>query len=190
MIARRLSPEEECELLGRARAGDRDAEADLVVAHLPLARAIAWRYWTLWQSAPLQDLEQEAALALLVAVRRYEQGRGARLATYATHWIRVRVARACRRWWRQPQEPADGYHGRALEQVGGKEPGPVDLDVRGLLAELPPARRRCLELAFGFEGPALGGEDLAAALGVSTAAAHKTRARALEQLRGLAGNYR
>jgi RNA polymerase sigma-32 factor len=76
-------------LLRAAREGDRRAEAELVATHLRLVRAIARRT----TASPSEDVIAEGTVGLIEAIRRFDLEREARLATYATHWIRAFVQR-------------------------------------------------------------------------------------------------
>ena len=68
--------------------GDREAAYRLVTSHLRLAAKIAMRHRG--YGLPIADLISEANVGLMVAVRRFDPGKGFRLATYAV-WRR----RAC-----------------------------------------------------------------------------------------------
>jgi DNA-directed RNA polymerase sigma subunit (sigma70/sigma32) len=183
-MSERLSAEEELRLLARARAGDREAEARLVREHLAPAYRLVNRYRR-GRRIPKEDLEQEAALALVTALRRFDPGRGVRLVTYAMWWVRVRLQRTRYRWQYFSQEP--NTHDRWLDtfpQVEPPPPGPgVDL---ALLTQLSPKRRAVVERLLGLNGHRQHRRsELFAALGIRPAAANKLYTRALEQLRRL-----
>jgi RNA polymerase sigma factor (sigma-70 family) len=178
----RLSADEELRLVALARTGDRDAESRLVVEHLRPAYSIVNRY-VRRGAIPKEDLEQEAALALVTAVRRFDATRGVRFVTYAMWWVRVRVQRACRRWYHLSQEPpADGT--RWIESMPENLNAPSEgVDLR-LLRHLSPRRRAAVELVLGLNGHKPHSRvQLAAALGVRLGAANKLYLRALAQLR-------
>lgn len=182
-MSTRLSAEEERRLVAQARAGDREAEARLLVEHLPPAYALVNRHRS-HGAIPKEDLEQEAALALLTAIRRFDPNRGVRLVSYAMWWVRVRVQRACRGWHYLCQEPPT-LGGRWLETMPDEATLPsrarIGLDV---LDELTPGRRAAVELVLGLNGhsPHSRGE-MAQALGIHEAAASKLYTRAMAQLR-------
>jgi RNA polymerase sigma factor (sigma-70 family) len=181
-MSKRLSSEEELRLAVRARAGDREAEARLVIDHLLPAYALVNRY-VRPGSVPKEDLEQEAALALLTAVRRFEPTRGVRFVTYAMWWVRVRVQRACRGWGYLSQEPpVDDI--RWIENMPEKQDPPAEGIDLSLLNELPPRRRTAVELVLGLNGHEPHTRpQLAEALGVRVGAANKVYIRALAELR-------
>ncbi|MER3559421.1 MAG: hypothetical protein C4336_08275 [Armatimonadota bacterium] len=87
-----LTPDEETELLERAKAGDEDALAHLVESNLRLVMSIARHY--VRPGVPLEDLVQEGAIGLIKAIEHFDLSRGLRFSTYAVHWVRQCVGRA------------------------------------------------------------------------------------------------
>jgi len=82
-----LSPKEERELaLSFRNTGDIGAAKRLVTSHLRLVIKIAREYRAAYGN--LLDLIQEGNLGLLKAVKKFDPDRGARLASYASWWIR------------------------------------------------------------------------------------------------------
>lgn len=73
-------------------AAAEEARQRLIAAHLWLVVELARPYAK--RGAPLLDLIQEGNIGLLQAIERFEPERGARLATYATWWIRHAILRA------------------------------------------------------------------------------------------------
>lgn len=85
-----LSVEEEVALARRYRAtGDPDAAHRLVTSHLRLVVKIAMGYRG--YGLPLGELISEGNVGMMQAVRRFDPGRGFRLATYAMWWIRAAI---------------------------------------------------------------------------------------------------
>lgn len=83
-----LSVEEENHLSRRWRVlEDREALGRLVQAHLGLVIRIAQEFRN--AGPPVEDLIQEGNMGLLIAARRFDPSKAARLATYATYWIRA-----------------------------------------------------------------------------------------------------
>lgn len=79
-----------------AQADDADALAYLVVAFEPLIRNVAGRY----ADVSYEDAKQEAYLALVRCVGKYDAGRGIPFAAYAQAYVRGEVRTAMRREWR------------------------------------------------------------------------------------------
>jgi RNA polymerase sigma factor (sigma-70 family) len=182
-MKRRLSVEEEQRLLERVQAGDRDAEIRLLNEHLLPAYAVVNRY-VRTSFVPKEDLEQEAALALITALRRFDPGRGVRFITYAMWWVRVRVQRTCHNWRYLSQEPPT-TNIRWIENMPDpkSDPGQSWIDLQ-ILSELSPRRRSAVERVLGLNGHEPHSRtELAAALGVHVWAANKLYVRALAELR-------
>jgi RNA polymerase sigma-32 factor len=68
---------------------DKDAERKLVEGHLRLVVKIARS--CCFRASALPDMIQEGVLGLMKAVQKYDPGRGVRLSTYASWWIRAYV---------------------------------------------------------------------------------------------------
>ncbi len=93
-----LTPDEERRLALRwRRFRDHDAAERLVTGNLRFVVKIAFEYRT--YGVRLLDLIQEGNLGLLVAVDRFDPGRGVRLTTYAVWWIRAYIQEYIRRSW-------------------------------------------------------------------------------------------
>ena len=91
--ARRLSAGEERALAERGKAGDVDAEQQLITANLGLVIHAVRDYKQC--GVPLDDLIQEGNLGLIRAARHFDPTtHTARFATYASYWIRCFVVRA------------------------------------------------------------------------------------------------
>jgi RNA polymerase sigma-32 factor len=82
-----LSPDEETRLARRlVEKGDVDAAKTLVSANLKTVVRIAYEYRSIYTN--LMDLIQEGNIGLMKAVSKFDPDKGARLAYYATWWIR------------------------------------------------------------------------------------------------------
>jgi RNA polymerase sigma-32 factor len=94
----KLSREEELELTSRFREGrDREAAGRLLQGHLRGVIAVATRYRR--YGVPLDELVAEGAFGMVLALQKFEPGRGIRFATYADHWIRAYVLEHVIRSW-------------------------------------------------------------------------------------------
>ena len=94
-----LTPEEERSLAVRLRDdGDVEAAPQLVLSHLRLVISIARGF--LGYGLPYADLIQEGNIGLMKAIRHYDPDRGARLMTFAVHWIRSEIQEYIIRNWR------------------------------------------------------------------------------------------
>jgi RNA polymerase sigma factor for flagellar operon FliA len=182
----------------------RASEADLVRAHLPAARRLVRRLApAAARGGGYDDLDQEAAVALLEAVRRYDPACGVPFASYALRRVRWRVldhlrSQASAAGRRAPLGTVDmdgeggagGELGPALraavERALCAEPA-EDAAVRSVLgeqlaeavAELPYDDRVVLALYWQEE---LTYEEIARVLGVSVATAWNRHRRALDRL--------
>ena len=93
-----LTPEEEHNLAERKMGGDVEAAKQLILSHLRVVVSIARGYdgYGLNQA----DLIQEGNIGLMKAVKRYEPDRGARLFSFAVHWIKAEIHEVILRNWR------------------------------------------------------------------------------------------
>ena len=78
-----LTAERERDLVARAQSGDAAAEGELLKAFEPLIRQRARRL----PPNMREDAEQEARIGALEAIRRFDPGRGMRLATVMQWWV-------------------------------------------------------------------------------------------------------
>jgi RNA polymerase sigma-32 factor len=170
-----LTPKEERDLALRSAAGDAAAEQRLVAGHIRLVLGLARRYRRL--GLPEGDLLQEGTLGLIHAVRRFDPNRDARLATYASWWVRATIQDYVVRSWslvrvgkgagcrmaffalaRRAAElrtSADALSDEALSRMAGRFRLSLG-EVRGLARRLA-GRDRSLDLPAGDDpdGPAL-----------------------------------
>jgi RNA polymerase primary sigma factor len=102
---RELTFQEQKELRIGQRALDR-----FVKSNLRLVVSAAKKYVGVLEHMDLMDLVQEGNIGLMVAVRRFDPGRGYKFSTYAYWWIRQSMARAItakERYIRLPGKIAD-----------------------------------------------------------------------------------
>ncbi len=79
-------------------SGNVEAARQLILAHLRYVVAITRKY--LGYGLPHADLIQEGNVGLMYAVKRFDPVHNARLATYATHWIKAFVHKYVMDNWR------------------------------------------------------------------------------------------
>ena len=87
-----LTAKEELALARRIKRGDKKAREQMITANLRLVVKIARDYEGL--GLPLLDLINEGNIGLMKGVQRFDPGRGAKLSTYASWWIKQAVRRA------------------------------------------------------------------------------------------------
>lgn len=86
-----LTKEREAELGRRVREGDREAEAEMVMANVRLVMSIAKKY--VGRGVDFEDLVQEGCVGLMKAVRKFNPDLGYRFSTYASRWISQAVSK-------------------------------------------------------------------------------------------------
>lgn len=95
-----LTREEAEELANRFRRhGDQTAGRRLVTANLRLVVKIAQDYKKYWMNNFL-DLIQEGNVGLVLAVRKFDPGRGVKFSYYAAYWIRAYIMKYIMDNWR------------------------------------------------------------------------------------------
>ncbi|SNX27824.1 RNA polymerase, sigma 32 subunit, RpoH [Polynucleobacter meluiroseus] len=94
-----LSAAEELHLAQEFRRTENvDAAKTLVLSHLRLVVSVARQY--LGYGIPHADLIQEGNIGLMKAVKRYDPTQGARLVSYAIHWIKAEIHEYILKNWR------------------------------------------------------------------------------------------
>ena len=84
-----LSSDEERDLAALSQGGDERAIKKLIRAHQKYVEKIARKYRR--YGVPMSDLVQEGTIGLIQAIRRFDPGKGTRLATYAGWWVRSAI---------------------------------------------------------------------------------------------------
>src|SRR5471032_939950 len=94
-----LTQEEETRLATELRdTGDLKAASALVMSHLRLVVSVSRQY--LGYGLPHGDLIQEGNIGLMKAVKRFDPNQGARLVSYAMHWIKAEIHEYILKNWR------------------------------------------------------------------------------------------
>lgn len=88
----RMTNSEERDLIVAAHRGEKWAFDALITAHSGLIARAANRYSS-WRY-PFEDLFQEGAIGLMMAVSEFDLTRPTRLSTYAAYWIRSEIINA------------------------------------------------------------------------------------------------
>src|SRR5215207_2355844 len=153
-----------------ARRGDRAARDALITAGMrPVILRARLRGLT---GEELRDAVQAGAIGLIRAVDRFDPERGARLATYAWHWIGAAMDVRPRR------EVPLGEADPAVEEAAV-----VDVD---LLDGMPAQLAEVLRLRFGIDDPAarrMPRRIVAERLGLTVSQVRTLEAKAMRQLR-------
>lgn len=84
-----LTPEEESALARRAKAGDTQAQSELVRRNLRFVVSVAKQYSK--GGVPFEDLVNEGNMGLIRASRRFDVDRGYRFISYAVWWVRQAI---------------------------------------------------------------------------------------------------
>jgi RNA polymerase primary sigma factor len=87
-----LTPEQEVELAGKIKKGDKEAFSLMVRSNLRLVVKIAQDYANL--GMPLLDLISEGNIGLMKGVERFDSTKGAKFSTYGAWWIKQSIKRA------------------------------------------------------------------------------------------------
>jgi RNA polymerase primary sigma factor len=89
-----LTREQEYDLSGRSRAGDKKARQLLINHNVAFVLSMCRRY--AGKGCRLDDLVQEGMIGLLKAVEHFDPAKGNRFSTYASWWIRAYVQKFLR----------------------------------------------------------------------------------------------
>ena len=165
-----LSAADERALARRARSGDRDARDRLITSGM---RAVALRAMLYgFTGDDMRDAVQSGAVGLIRAVDRFDPDRGARLVTYAWHWIGASMKPST------APTPTPGCVGAAFGEV------PETCD--DLLAGLPEELAFVLRLRYGLgttDAPSLTRREVAQHSGLTVAQVRQREANAMRHLR-------
>jgi RNA polymerase sigma-32 factor len=95
-----LTREEEDSLLKEyARTGSPEAARRIITGNLRLVVKMAMDFHSSWLNN-LQDLIQEGNVGLMLALRKFDPGRGVKFSYYATYWIKAYILKYIMANWR------------------------------------------------------------------------------------------
>jgi len=137
-----LSAERERELAVRFREGnDLAAARELVMSHLRLVVSVARGY--LGYGLPHADLIQEGNIGLMKAVKRFDPERGARLVSFAIHWIKAEIHEYILRNWRLVKVATTKAQRKLFFNLRSMKPGlaPLTSEEAGRVADELNVRR-------------------------------------------------
>jgi RNA polymerase primary sigma factor len=128
-----LTPAEEIQLAALIKKGDQAAREKMIKANLRLVVKIARDYENI--GLPLLDLISEGNIGLMKAVERFDPGKGAKLSTYASWWIKQSIKRALANQSKTIRLPvhlvgeiSKMYHtSQRLQETLGREPTDEEL---------------------------------------------------------------
>ncbi len=166
-----LSPRREARLVGAAQRGDPAAVEALFAAFWPQCHRAAWLITR--DAAAAEDIAQEAFLAAVAALDRFDRSRrlGPWLHTIVAHRaIDYARARAVRR----------EVHDAALEPAGPEPPSPPSERLLACLGDLGHDRRVVVVLRYLLD---LSPREIAAVVGVPVGTVNSRMRRGLDQLR-------
>lgn len=148
----------------------------LVISHMPLAYAMAWRMRN--QGISLEDLQQEGCLGLCEAALRYDETVDSTFATYASYWCRKMMLRAIHRGKttadNQPEEPRQEQED--ILRIGQQH------RIADALQGLSPKEELVVRHFYGLNVERLSITEIAATLGISKARASAIHRHALLKL--------
>lgn len=151
----------------------------LVISHMPMAYAMAWRMRD--NGISLEDLRQEGCLGLCEAALRYDETADCSFAAYASHWCRKMMFMAIDRYKRhtdsQTETPLrDEEEDEDLLRTGQRQ------RINDALKCLTPKEQLIVRQFYGLETERLNLTKIASLLGISRARASALHSRALRKL--------
>ncbi len=149
---------EQLELARLAKAGDRDALAELLDSQNGLIRQVALVHARQGCHLEMDDLIQEGSLAVMDAAKWFNPDRGYLFSTYAGDCIRRRLYRYVTSVGVAPigiQEP-DRVKGSFLHEMPEDEPEDVISKLKDVLKKLPPIDRATIMKRHKMGGKQLG----------------------------------
>jgi len=161
-----ITREQEAALAVRIRAGDEEAQNELVRANLRFVVSVAKKYQN--QGVNLADLINEGNLGLMRAAKRFDESKGIKFISYAVWWIRQAILQALAEQSRIVRVPLNragdihrvGKRAAALGQELGREPTHEEIAQGMGLTEEEVARTMAISHThLSLDAPTAPGED-------------------------------
>lgn len=151
----------------------------LVISHMPLAYAMAWRMRDCGVS--LEDLRQEGFLGLCEAALRYDETADCSFAAYASHWCRKMMFMAINRYRRSADSlpdtpPRKEEADEDLLRTGQRQ------RIDDALQCLTPKEQLIVRQFYGLDTERLNFAKIASSLGISRVRAFALHGHALRKL--------
>ena len=145
-----VSPEEECDLAARIKAGDDEAFKRLVEANLRFVVSVAKQYQN--RGLDLMDLVNEGNIGLMTAALKFDPSRGFKFISYAVWWIRQQILQALSEQGRTIRIPLNqvsilnkiGHARREFLQANEREPSDMELSA---LLEISPEKLKDADIS-------------------------------------------
>ena len=150
----------------------------LVLSHMPLVYAMAWRLRD--KGISQDDLQQEGFLGLCEAATRYDENVDCSFATYASYWCRKMMLRVIRRGRRTAGN-------LSVEQESEQESHDVlrlgqQHRIADALKDLTAKERQVVRLTYGIDTKQLSFTEIAARMGISKTSVSVIHRQALHRL--------
>ena len=153
----------------------------LVISHMPLAYAMAWRMRDCGVS--LEDLRQEGCLGLCEAALRFDKSVDATFASYARHWCRKMMLMAIHSHQTAENRPEETFReeddDEDILRIGQQH------RISDALKCLSPAERKVVMLSYGIDCKPLSIREIAAEMGIGKSRASVLHCRALSKLKAV-----
>ena len=114
-MPKKITREEEYELIRKAQTGDLEAETRLIRQNIPFVFMLAREYKNF--EVLFEDLIQEGMMALSKSIRTFDTGKGVRLSTYASWWIHAHMGKFTRTTKTAVTGPASVSYGKSFPYI-------------------------------------------------------------------------
>ena len=144
------------------RTENLDAARQLVLSHLRLVASIARQY--LGYGIPHADLIQEGNIGLMKAVKRFDPSNGARLVSYAIHWIKAEIHEYILKNWRLVKMATTKAQRKLFFNLRSNKPtlsalSPAEVDALAKALDVKGSEVKEMEMRLAGGDVALEGDD-------------------------------